>query len=229
MKTVLLVVAVVALGAVAAGRLMQDAPPVAAPVASTSDAVANRAEAPIPRAEGDARSDAQFARLAAQIRALQAELREVRHAQAARDEDDAPEAPVPDDRRTEPLSDEEMIRRERAQVEEAKAFYETLYEQEARDAGWAGEREREVRSYLSEKLSDASRLDSIECRSTKCRIALSVETPDDMQSLNRLWGRGPFRYGSFSSLDASGRAMIVYVGRSEHTFEHPSFRSSNAP
>lgn len=121
---------------------------------------------------------------------------------------------------SEPLSPEEVEARERAEVERAREFHDDRYEQEDRDVSWAVDQEQAVQDFLAEARVEGTSLDSVECRTTRCRLVMVYDSPGAHRKLNDLWGRGPFRYGSYFHLDLESNTATVYTGREGVPFAH---------
>jgi len=135
----------------------------------------------------------------------------------AESEDEPPHgAPAPE------LGTEEIEARDReieqAEVEAGRDFHTEVFEDQSRDADWAADEEARVSQLFAGEAFEGSRLDSIECRTTRCRL---VFAHDDAMGHRRLMGRGGwelFRYGGFVSTDPGTNVTTAYIGRQGHNF-----------
>jgi hypothetical protein len=117
---------------------------------------------------------------------------------------------------------------ERAEVEAGKNFHSDTFEGEARDADWAAREESRVSQMVSGEAFVGTKLESIECRATRCRLVFAHESATGRERLGGHASRELFRYGGFVTTDPETHVTTVYSGREGHKFAQAALHRPGA-
>lgn len=101
-------------------------------------------------------------------------------------------------------------------------FYAAAFASQAVDQTWRDEREVAIRAYLSPGYFPGTKVESVECRSSLCRVLLQHDGPEASRRMDRAWGRGPLRDGAATIVDPLKHTTELYLGRQGHAFVTPS-------
>ncbi len=155
----------------------------------------------------------------AELRALRDEVTELRASltelQRGADTEGAPSAPE------QPQSHEQLMAQAKAEVAYAKAFYDDRHDSEVRDPSWSRQQEAQIREYVSSTEIGLTGLESVDCRSSQCRLVFREVGSETRQGVAEMWGRGPFRFGGFFSVDEATGLLTAYTGREGQPFPQP--------
>ena len=117
---------------------------------------------------------------------------------------------------------------ERAEVEAGRNFHSDAFEGETRDAYWAANEESRVLQMVSGEAFAGTKLESIECRATRCRLVFEHESTVGQQRLSGGQSRELFRYGGFVTTDSETNVTTVYTGREGHKFAQAALHRPGA-
>jgi hypothetical protein len=111
-------------------------------------------------------------------------------------------------------------------ADEAAAYHELVFQQEATDPAWGPEAAGSVSARLHELLEDPARLRSVECRTSLCKVEVSVDRDEDADPISKRLGESLGFWDGQSSFfrakDAGGKpAMRAYLVRKGHARPTP--------
>jgi hypothetical protein len=112
-----------------------------------------------------------------------------------------------------------VLEEERVREKERQQFYAATFEQEPRDRAWGNQMESRVTSAVSAAAFPGTHVESVDCRSTLCKVVLSHDDAAAEQAVGSFPMAVPeFAEGTLSaSNDAKGRLLTVgYFARSGH-------------
>jgi hypothetical protein len=120
-----------------------------------------------------------------------------------------------------PAVPEEIAQVEAREVQIALDFYTRSHGQQAPDSSWSLEREEQIGDYLANDAFAGNSLETVDCRTTQCRLVVMHQDEQAVQRLHQAWGHGPFRYGGFSHYDEQTRTTTIYLGREGYELQQP--------
>lgn len=105
--------------------------------------------------------------------------------------------------------------------EQTETFYDVIFDEQRVDVSWKIAMEAELTDAFGSERLAALRLDSLECRTTLCKLEVGLDHPDDRDVLLAALGAPPFdRGGYFHPTDAED-GYVVFTGRAGFSLPRP--------
>jgi hypothetical protein len=132
---------------------------------------------------------------------------------------DAPQEKSSDDKEKENIEDEQensneaIDRREDMIIERAKVVFDRQWRSESVDRNWTYEAQDALDRKLSDEALEGTRAESVECRTSLCRIETSHDGMEDWSRFEERMMGPPFRGNMFFNHDPETHRTVIYVAR----------------
>jgi hypothetical protein len=159
-----------------------------------------------PAAEGG--GEVQLAAVKGEVASLRAELAALKQRAAE------PKAEPPEEQ-PEPTEVEPTPARRGVTPEAAQAHFDALLEHEPLERGWAGAQEASISEFVKHEGGDGTVLESVECRSTLCRLKLRFADGQTRDAFKLKLGMPPLNDGGFYR-DQGETGLAYFAARKGH-------------
>jgi hypothetical protein len=107
------------------------------------------------------------------------------------------------------------------QVQRALEFHARSHGEQSRDPSWSRAHEEQISDHLAAEAPTGASLESVDCRTSQCRVVVMHQDKGFVEWLRHAWGDGPFQYGGFSHFDEQTGSTTIYLGREGYELQQP--------